>query len=154
MDSFARNFVVSSLVYLGLMALLGFAMALNLPWSYQLRYTHMHLGLLGWMSMMIFGVGYHVLPRFAGRQLYSKKMGHAHWFLANLGLIGMAVFFPLQNNDPAFRIPFILSTALQTLSLFLFITNITLSLFGRGKKMAEKCQPTLAVELAKLRRSF
>lgn len=65
----------------------------------------------------------------------------------------LAVFKQYGFHALGFK-PLILSTALQTLSLFLFISNITLSLFGRGKKMAEKCQPTLAVELAKLRRSY
>jgi hypothetical protein len=131
MDSFARNFVISALFYLGIMTLFGLAMALNLPWSYYFRYTHIHLGLLGWMSMMIFGVGYHVIPRFSARPIYSKKLGSLHWFLANLGLIGMAVFFPLRSVNPSFTVPFTVSAVIQTVSIFLFIFNIGATLSSR-----------------------
>ncbi len=50
---------------------------------------HGHLMLLGFVGMMIYGVALHVLPRFSGRSLFSERMGHAQFGLANLGLLVM-----------------------------------------------------------------
>ena len=152
MDSFARNFVISALLYLGLMALFGLALAFELPYAYFFRYTHIHLGLVGWMSMMIYGVGYHVIPRFAGRTIYSKKLGHIHWWCANLGLVGMGLFFPLKMEQSAFRIPFMIAASVQTFGIFCFVFNIMMS-WARPKRgpSLQPLPPDLAAELSKLK---
>jgi cbb3-type cytochrome oxidase subunit 1 len=62
---------------------------------------HVHLNLLGWMSMMIFGVGYHVLPRFSGKPLYSRKMSIVQFWLANVGLVGMAAGWGMKAHSVA-----------------------------------------------------
>lgn len=152
MDSFVRNFILSSLFYLGALAILGMGMAMEAPWAFSLRYAHVHLGLLGWMSMMIFGVGYHVIPRFAGRPLSSRRLAEVHWVLANVSLIGMAVFFPLQIGNPAWRHPFLIASFFQMVSIFLFILNISICLFGK-KVQAVPIGPRLARELMDLKRS-
>ena len=130
MDSFARNFIISALFYFGLTALLGLASALQLFGSYNLHYAHIHLGLAGWMSMMIFGVGYHVLPRFTGGHLYSRKLGSFHWFLANISLIGMVVLYPLKSMSSTLNTLFIISVVLQTISILIFILNIAPCFMG------------------------
>jgi cbb3-type cytochrome oxidase subunit 1 len=38
----------------------------------QLRLAHVHVKLAGFMTMMAFGVGYHISPRFSGRPLDSR----------------------------------------------------------------------------------
>jgi len=59
---------------------------------------HVHLNLLGWMSMMIFGVGYHVLPRFSGRPLYSRKLSVVQFWMANAGLVGMTAGWAMKAH--------------------------------------------------------
>ena len=97
MDKFARWFVVCSLIYLLLGSVLGLVMAVYTgEWQgleYYLIPSHAHLNLVGWVSMMIFGVLYHILPRFSGRDLYSSKLAWVHFWCAQFGLIGMVVFF-------------------------------------------------------------
>ena len=44
----------------------GTAMAVHLEWTVY-HPVHMHMMLLGFGTMMIYGVAYHVLPRFVGR---------------------------------------------------------------------------------------
>ncbi len=63
MDRFARWFIIMSIVYLGLAAVLGIVM-LGSDKAMPLKFVHSHLMMLGWVSMMIYGVGYHILPFF------------------------------------------------------------------------------------------
>ena len=100
MDRFARNFIVFSIIYLTLASLLGVAM-LWYPSLMALKFVHSHLNMLGWVSMMIYGVGYHILPRFSGKPLRYPKVGEIQFWTANIGLIGMLVFYSLHTYYPA-----------------------------------------------------
>jgi cbb3-type cytochrome oxidase subunit 1 len=51
--------------------------------------AHAHVNLLGFVSMLIFGVGYHILPRFSGKTLYSEGLASAQLWLNLGGLIGI-----------------------------------------------------------------
>ncbi len=53
--------------------------------------AHAHLMMAGFVGMMIFGIGLHVLPRFTGRALYSERLADANFGLANLGLAVMVL---------------------------------------------------------------
>lgn len=86
MTSFVRNFIRSSLVWLAVGGLVGLSMAFLPGEALVYRPAHVHANLLGFVSMMIFGVAYHVMPRFAGRPLPSRRVPVVHLWLANLGL--------------------------------------------------------------------
>lgn len=86
MEWFVRGFIRSAVVWLGVGVTLGLIMVF-LPAGYVVRPAHMHANLLGFVSMMIFGVAYHVLPRFAGRGLHRRRWAEAHFWLANAGLV-------------------------------------------------------------------
>ena len=86
MTDFVRNFVRSSLVWLAVGGLLGLGMAFVPGDALVYRPAHVHANLLGFVSMMIFGVAYHVMPRFAGRPLPSRRLPTVHLWLANAGL--------------------------------------------------------------------
>lgn len=47
---------------------------------------HGHMLLLGFVLMMIYGVGLHVLPRFGGYPLRSERIATLQFWLANAGL--------------------------------------------------------------------
>ncbi len=53
--------------------------------------AHAHLMLVGFVGMMVFGIGLHVLPRFTGRRLYSERLADAQFLLVNLGLVAMVL---------------------------------------------------------------
>lgn len=53
--------------------------------------AHAHINLLGFVSMLIFGVGYHILPRFSGKTLYSEAIATAQLWLNLAGLVGIFV---------------------------------------------------------------
>ena len=50
--------------------------------------------------MMIFGVGYHLLPVFAGTDLYSNRLAELHFWVQNIGLAGMAFTMPYRHTTP------------------------------------------------------
>jgi heme/copper-type cytochrome/quinol oxidase subunit 1 len=89
MEGFVRNFIRSSLVWLGVGVLMGVSMAWWPADHLIYRAAHAHANLLGFVSMMIFGVAYHVVPRFTGAPLRSRALARLHLWLANLGLTGM-----------------------------------------------------------------
>ncbi len=85
-----RWFIAAALVYAlagGLLGLAWLAVPDRLP-AYTLR-AHAHLMLVGFIGMMIFGVGLHVLPRFTGRSLYSERIADLQFAFVNVGLIAM-----------------------------------------------------------------
>ena len=89
MDPFVRRFIRSSLVWLGTGVLIGIAMAFWPARALAWKPAHMHANLLGFVSMMIFGVAYHVIPRFTGHPLHRPRLASAHVWIANAGLAGM-----------------------------------------------------------------
>jgi cbb3-type cytochrome oxidase subunit 1 len=95
MDAFVKGFLKSSLVWLTLGVTLGVAMAAHPVWTI-FRVPHMHMLLLGFVTMMIYGVAYHVVPRFAGTPLYSGRAALWHLVVSNVGLVGMVAGFALR----------------------------------------------------------
>ena len=125
MDKFAKGFVIMSIIYLGLATVLGIAML----WHQELlsiKFVHSHLNMLGWVSMMIYGVGYHILPRFMGRPVYSTALGNIQFWLANIGLVVMLLFYTLNVYRPSqgYLVMTVLGGAAQGVSIFLFFYNM------------------------------
>ncbi|HSL92833.1 MAG TPA: cbb3-type cytochrome c oxidase subunit I [Candidatus Limnocylindrales bacterium] len=59
----------------------------------QWRLAHTHLNLAGFVIMIIFGIAYHILPRFAGKPLRSEAWAQAHFWIAALATAGMVIGF-------------------------------------------------------------
>ena len=97
MDWDVKAFIKTSVVWLTFGFVLGIAMAMYPPWTVY-RAAHVHVMLLGFVSMMIFGVAYHVIPRFSGRALYSVRAAVWHWWIANAGLALMVVGFACRDS--------------------------------------------------------
>lgn len=95
MDWYVRAFIKASLAWLAMGVTLGVAMAAHPLWTIY-RLAHVHMVLLGFVTMMIYGVAYHVIPRFAGFPLHSRRAAVWHWWIANAGLALMAVGFALR----------------------------------------------------------
>jgi cbb3-type cytochrome oxidase subunit 1 len=86
MEAFVRRFIRASLVWLGVGVLIGISMAFFPARALAYRPAHVHANLLGFVSMMIFGVAYHVIPRFTGNPLHDRRLAPVHLVAANLGL--------------------------------------------------------------------
>ena len=118
MDRYTKGFVVAALGYFFLAAVLGIWMgaAETASWT---RFAHVHFNLLGFMAMMIYGVGYFILPRFNGRILRWPSWVPVHFYLANIGLIGMVATSPERPSTG-----FTLFAVLSVVSVALFAVNL------------------------------
>ena len=125
MDWFVVAFVRPSVVWLASGVTLGAAMSLA-PHLVVYRPAHFHMNLLGFVAMMIFGVAYHVLPRFAGRALHAPRLAAAHWWLANTGLGLMVLGFVLRPNgvEPIASAVLGLGGLLSTAGAYAFAWNM------------------------------
>ena len=132
MDKFVKGFIVMSIIYLGVSTVLGILMLADQDLM-AFKFVHSHLNMLGWVSMMIYGVGYHILPRFMGRPLYSNRIGEAQFYLANLSLIAMLAFFSLNVLVPSgtYRMLTAVCGAAQAFSIFLFFYNMLMTLLTK-----------------------
>ena len=97
MDWFAKAFIRASLLWFAAGIALGLAMAIHPAWIVY-RPAHAHMNLVGFVVMMIFGVGYQMLPRFFGHPIHSRVLAESHIWLANLGLAGLVAGFFLAPN--------------------------------------------------------
>jgi len=124
MDRYTKGFVLASLVYFFLAAAFGtrMGMAETAEW---VRFAHVHFNLLGFMAMMIFGIGYFILPRFNARNLKWPQLVPIHFLIANLGLIGM-VFTASERPSSGFT----LFALLAVVSVFLFCLNLGVTLLA------------------------
>ena len=136
MDKFTKCFIVASLIYLLLGSSLGVLMVLRpSEWrsmEYYLIPSHAHLNLIGWVSMLIFGVAYHIFPRFSGRLIYSTKLAWLHFWLAQAGLAGMAIFFFLNRwQEGEWKRQVAVSGILMFISICCFVYNMLVTLLAK-----------------------
>ncbi|MFK5957960.1 MAG: hypothetical protein QM495_03705 [Lutibacter sp.] len=91
----SSRFIITAVFWLLITGLLGVLMALNFKFNFfseiHLHYLKIHatIGLIGWFSFLIIGVGSTLLPMF----LISHKLNHKKlsisYYLMNSGLIGL-----------------------------------------------------------------
>lgn len=132
MERFVKNFIAMSIVYLAVAAVAGVLM-LGYPQLATMRFLHSHLMLLGWVSMMIYGVGYHILPRFAGKLMKSRRMGELHFWTANIGLVGMLLFYTVMQYraSEVYKGLTVAFGIIEVFAIFLFFYNMMVTVFGK-----------------------
>jgi cbb3-type cytochrome oxidase subunit 1 len=133
MDWFVRYFIKSALVYLGLGICFGIWMGYS-PNAVIYRPAHAHLNLLGFVSMLIFGVAYHVIPRFTGHPLHSRRLAEVHWWASNTGLVTLVLGFIFLPWRPEARLAIEAGAVLAAAGAFAFIYNLWRTLDGTGPK--------------------
>jgi hypothetical protein len=132
MDRYTKAFVVAALVYFFLAALLGAWMGSATPAGW-VRFAHVHFNLLGFMAMMIYGVGYFILPRFNGRILHWPSWVPLHFYVANVGLIGMVATAPERPSTG-----FALFAGLSVVSAAMFVINLGATMLLAPAEEAEE----------------
>lgn len=86
----SRLALTTALLWFLAASLVGLLLGLGLlPYSW--RPAHAHMQLLGFVSLMIYGVAYHALPRFRGVVFRRPGLALLQVLLANLSLLGMAL---------------------------------------------------------------
>ena len=125
MEWFVRGFIRASLVWLGVGVTIGVGMIFVPYHALAYRPAHLHANLLGFVSMMIFGVAYHVVPRFTGNRLHSTRLAALHFFVANAGLALMVGGFILRVTWPGpGTIILVAGGGASAVAAFLFIYNM------------------------------
>ncbi len=115
-------FIKCAMIYFLLAMLLGILLSVTGP-VYPYMPIHVHFNLLGWMSMMVFGVGYHILPRFSGNPLWSERLSLWHLWLANIGLIGMAAGWLVRGYGGGTQVLLVFALV-ESVSIVFFALNM------------------------------
>jgi hypothetical protein len=92
--------VKAAFVALAAGILLGAAFALNRALGAQLRPLHAELNLWGWTTLLIYGMGYHMLPRFCGRPLRRVRLADLQSWLAIGGVAAASLGWLLGLPTP------------------------------------------------------
>ena len=125
MSKTTLGFIYTGMIYLLIGVTLG-VLFLIVPEAREMRTVHAHLNLMGFVMFLIFGVAYHILPRFKGRPLYSESLGWWQLWLANIGLVGLLVFMTLSIYLQIAGLRYLEAAfgALLALSTYLFVYNM------------------------------
>lgn len=127
MDPVAKNFIRMSVIYFAIAAVIGAYFMFSKVNHHQLFQAHVHLMLLGWMSMMVYGVGYHILPRFNGNPVAFPKLAVFHFFVANIALVGFVSSWGIGRYGGS-NIPEKGFAVLNAIGIIMFVTNILVSI--------------------------
>lgn len=130
MEWFVKAFVKASLAWLALGVTLGVGMAVYPLWIVY-RPAHVHLNLLGFVTMMIYGVAYHVIPRFSGNPLHDRRLAGGQWWVSNVGLLLLVMGFLMRPHVGGAATP-VLATGgtLAALGAYLFVYGIWRTIDG------------------------
>jgi len=125
MERYPRLFIQTALIYLLIGVIVGVAIGTNPMLAARLRFAHIHLNLLGFMIMIIAGVAYHVLPRFTARAIPWAVGIKYHFYLQNIGLLGMLGTKLTDNTMMASgKTIFMLFSVVTASGLFIMICNL------------------------------
>lgn len=127
MDKYPRMFIISSVIYLLIGTMMGTLMASRALDPFY-RFIHIHLNLFGFMAMVVFGVAYHILPRFMGKSIKFPILVPLHFYSAHIGLIGMMIAYAAHGYvDPDQKLAYVLfqmSAGFASLAVIFFAVNI------------------------------
>lgn len=99
---FAFACILYSIIGFGWGALMGGIKAFRefvdySAYGHKIVLAHTHINLLGWVEMAIFSALYYVVPVLAKRPIYSVRLVKVHFWMHNIGLVGLVVFFTLAG---------------------------------------------------------
>ena len=124
MEWFIKAFIRASLLWFAAGIVLGVAIAVHPPWIVY-RPAHAYMVVVGFLTMLVFGVGYQLLPRLFGHPLHSQRLAIAHLFCANVGLAGLVLGFLIQPyNGVAARWVIATGGLLFALGAMLWVYNL------------------------------
>jgi cytochrome c oxidase cbb3-type subunit 1 len=108
--------------------------------------AHGHINLLGWVEMAIFGAIYYFIPRLVNRPIYSMTLVKVHFWMHNVGLMGMVILFTtagfIGGYDPGPEVEATVTHLMAGVGLFgtlVLLANIIwgYNIFKTGKHGAE-----------------
>ncbi|MBI2329545.1 MAG: cbb3-type cytochrome c oxidase subunit I [Chloroflexi bacterium] len=132
MSKTTLGFLFTGLVYLVIGVTLG-VLFFIIPETRTMKSVHIHLNLVGFVTFTIFGIGYHILPRFRGNPLFSEKLAWWQFWLANVGLVGLVFSLGLGAylDSDGVRVAQVVFGSTLALSIYLFVYNMLRTLLGK-----------------------
>ncbi len=148
MERYPRLFVLTSLVYLAIGSVTGVLISAGVLSPFAWRFVHLHLNLLGFMTLIVSGVAYHIIPRFTARPVKHPRLIGVHFWLANIGLVGMIGTrgsFGVAADETTFPFPSFFA-AVAAAGACLFVWNLfPLLLPARVKAPSGRISPRMKV---------
>lgn len=126
MEKFPRLFILAAIGYLLVGVVFGLGVGMGHIDPSAGRFIHAHLNLAGFMAMFIYGVAYHILPRFNATPIRRPGLVRVHFYLVNVGLLGMAasaLFGGVWSMD-ASHTGFMVFGTVEAAGIFVFAYNI------------------------------
>lgn len=96
--------VAAALVYLASTVVMGNLMALDKMFDFlggqvlRTIHAHAHLGGIGWVTMMIFGASYKLIPMFSLSELRNERPAYWEFWMLQAGLAGLYVTLLLHSS--------------------------------------------------------
>ncbi|MCC6550888.1 MAG: hypothetical protein IT279_12555 [Ignavibacteriaceae bacterium] len=132
------RYLASGVLWLCLTALLGLLLSINLGSPYltvdHLRYLnlHAHLGFAGWISFVVMGVSYKLIPMFTLSHDYPVRMKTPVFWCMNAGLVGITLTGHTERN-----LLFYISALLIGVAVVMFLIQISLILKHRVRRRVD-----------------
>jgi hypothetical protein len=125
MNSLSIRCIKAGFLYLAFGIGLGAWFAVDRGAGAVLRPLHAELNLWGWVTLLIYGMSYHMLPRFAGRPLRWPHLALAQSWLA-IGGVALAAlgWLGLVNALAGARAILAAGGAIQLTAALLFALSI------------------------------
>jgi glutaredoxin len=126
METSSRAAVLAAMAYLFVFGTV-FVLHGGLPQSEPPRLATIHLFTLGFIALMIYGLGEHLLPRFTGNPIRFGAWAWVQQGLAHLGLLAFAA-----GSLAGVRVALSAGATLSWLALLVFTMRILAVLWPRG----------------------
>jgi hypothetical protein len=133
MNQLSLRCIKFAFAYLAIGISLGTTFALDRAIGASLRQLHAELNLWGWVTLLIYGMAYHMLPRFMGRPLRWSQVTEAQSWLA-IGGVGLAAcgWLCMTLALPPGRLLLAAGGILQLIAAMAFGGIITSLLWGKA----------------------
>ncbi|MCB0744582.1 MAG: cbb3-type cytochrome c oxidase subunit I, partial [Ignavibacteriae bacterium] len=121
-------YLASAIFYFFVTAIAGLLMAVNLVFPFvkinHLNYLnlHVHIAFIGWVTMVIMGVSFKLIPMFTLSHGYSLTSGKWALVIINIGLLGLSTVMHYQNTITLFY----LFSILIAIGIYIFLFQISI----------------------------
>lgn len=138
LNTVSLRWVRLALVYFALAVLLGYAMSAS--HDHRLKGVHVHINMLGWMSMSLFAWLYQQFPQAA-----RSKAAAVHFWLYNLSLpVMMAGLAALLLGHGEAEPVVALGATVTVVAVLTFVVNMLLATRERSRQAAVRLQAAAA----------
>ncbi|MBP1932165.1 cbb3-type cytochrome c oxidase subunit I [Ammoniphilus resinae] len=116
------RFLKIAVIYFLVAVFMGMFMSI----SHQFQYapSHAHMNLLGWVSLALAGIIYHLFPNIA-----ENKLAKTHFWLHNIGLPVMMIgLIILESGNTAIEPVIAIGATVTTIGIIAFVYNVVANL--------------------------